>query len=733
MGRAAVAAGLVAAVGLAFALRALGAGDLVAGDAVVLPIGDAYYHARRALYTAQHWPAVLLFDPLVSFPDGSWIPWPPLHTWLVATLARAAGGDAAAVERVALWLPPALGALAALPVFAAARRLAGAGAGLGAAFLFAALPAQIQYSDAGNVDHHCTIALLGAAWLACALAAAGASPRPPQTAAAAKTSGLPQIGVTLARTGLLLTWPGSLAYVAVADGAQLAVLALAGRAGALAAHAAGLAASAAAVALAVPRLGPPVGGAWSAIALSWLHVAALAALAGAALGCAAWERARPGAAPRVRAARGALAALAAGAALLALPGIREAVGAALGFVGKAEPWAALNAEQLPLFRPGTAGGWLAPLAHYGGFAYAIPLLPLAALARARDAQVRASALVLAGWTAGFGALALAQLRYGNDFAAPFAVATAVGVREAWRALAGRRGGAAGRAALAVLVALLAAPLAAQALGRALARPPLGAGDPRLATPSGTLHRFAELVRAATPETPGFDDPGQRPGYGILAPPNLGHVLHWVARRATASDNFGPYAGSRHFQEARAFSWLESEAEAAALAGRLEARYVVTAEFGAMPPRSLAARLHHGDGRAAGDLPRWERFRLVTEGPAGGQPLAALVGAPAPAGAIPYKLYEVVPGAVLEAAAPPGTPVDARITLETPIGRRFPYRAVAPAGDDGVARLRVPYPSEGDAPVRALGPWRVHVGDVVYEVAVPEAAVREGTSVAVEGG
>lgn len=721
-------------------MRALAGQEAFSGPHVVLPIGDAYYHARLALYTAQHWPSVLRFDPLLSFPDGSWVPWPPLHTWLVGGLARLGGGDAAAVERVALWLPPALGAATVLPVFAAATRLGSGATGLAAAVLFAVLPAQIQYSQAGNIDHHCTVALLGAVWLAAALAAARhEAPRGDLGArgAAPEASGwLAQIGVTLARTGVLLTWPGSLAYVAVADGTQLAVLTLLGRRSALAAHALGLAASAAVAALAVPRLGPPVGGPWSAIALSWLHVAVLAALAAGAAACAGAERAWPATGAGPRAARGAVIALVLLAAALLVPGPRDALLSALVFVGQSEPWAALNAEQLPLVRPRVAGGWLAPITHYGGFAYAIPLLPLAALARARDPRRRGPALVLAGWTAGFGALAVFQIRYGNEFAAPAAVGIAVGVGMAWRRLASHRGTGPtlARVALAAGVALAALPLVANPLAqlRWLASAPPNEGDPRLATPTGTLHRFAESVRATTPETAGFENPAERPAYGILAPPNVGHLLHWVARRATASDNFGPYAGSRHFHDARAFSWLESEDDAVALAERLHTPYVMTAEFGTVPPRSLAHRLHREDGRTTANGVRWEHFRLVTEGPAGGAPLALLVGAPAPPGAIPYKLFEIVPGAVIEATAPPGTLVEARLTIETPTGRRFLYRAVAAADAAGIARLRVPYATDGDGPTRARGLWRIQIGDAVVELSVPDAAVRSGSILRVEG-
>jgi dolichyl-diphosphooligosaccharide--protein glycosyltransferase len=731
MRRLATPAGLVAAAALAFGVRALGFRAVFVGDAVVFPIGDAYYHLRRALWIAEHWPALLRFDPLVAYPDGSWIPWPPLYDLAIAGLARALDGPAA-VEAVAAWLPPLLGALTVLPVFAAAALLGGRGVGLGAALLFALLPPSVQYSDVGNADHHCLVSFLGALWLWGALAAVSTlGGRAAQSAGAALCA--------TARTALLLTWQGGLLYVAVADGAQIAVLGLAGRRGALAGHAAGLALAALAIAAALPALGPPVGGAWSAIALSKLHVAALAALAVLAALAAAWEGLRPARGPAPRAARLAVLALAAtGAALLLLPGLRGAAREALVFVGKGEPWAELNAEQLPLLRPASPGGWLLPLAHYGGFALAIPLVPLFGWLAAREPGRREAGRLFAAWSAAFGALAVLQLRYGNDFAPAAAVGFAGLVDALRRRLAVPLGAtrarlAAGSAALVAALPLAIAPAARALALAAIGADPIAAGaDPSLATPAGSLYRFAQAVRAATPETAGFDDPELRPAYAILASPNLGHVLHYVARRATPADNFGPYAGSRHFHAARNFFFLASESEAVALARRLGARYAITMEYGRVPRGSVTQRLHRQDGLARPRRPRWERFRLVTEGPAGGTPLASLFGVASPPGAVPYKLFEIVEGAQLEVTAPPGTAVEASVAIATPLGRRFEYRAEAQAGADGVARLRLPYATETSAPARPIGPWQVRAGHARFEVPVSERAVREGAVVAVPG-
>jgi asparagine N-glycosylation enzyme membrane subunit Stt3 len=435
----------------------------------------------------------------------------------------------------------------------------------------------------------------------------------------------------------------------------------------------------------------------------------------------------------VRVARVAAVAIAAGVALLALPGLLDTLREGAGFVGKEDPWAARNSEQQPLFSLARRDGALQPLWYFGGFAYAIPLLPLALWARARRARERDAVLVLALWTAAVGALAVLQIRYGSDYSPVGGVGFAVALDEL-----GRRVGGGRRAALAVGGAALlgAGPLVAQHLAQAnAARVALAApappGDPLLATPTGTLYRFAEEIRRTTPETGGYDDPAVRPSYAILCPANVGHLLHYVAHRATPSDNFGPYSGSRHFRAAQRFFEIRREERAVEVADALGAPYVLTVEFGPAGYQGLTQRLHREDGVEREDVPHWERFRLVTEGPRGGRPLAEIYGGQGLPGVSPYKLFERVAGAVLEIHAAPGAAVEAVATVRTPIGRqfRFPIHRVAPA--DGVVRLRVPYATDGAAPTGAIGPWRVSTGASRREVAVSEAAVREGLAIPVD--
>jgi hypothetical protein len=155
--------------------------------------------------------------------------------------------------------------------------------------------------------------------------------------------------------------------------------------------------------------------------------------------------------------------------------------------------------------------------------------------------------------------------------------------------------------------------------------------------------------------------------------------------------------------------------------------VLTSFASARRGASFLHRLHRG---ALGKGERSEQLRLVLEGPPG----AALLGdlRRPPPGMPAYQLYEVVPGAVLEVAAPPGAAVRAEAWIHTTLGRRFPYRADARAGGDGVARLRVAYADRSAASTRAEAPYRVRIGSVEHRVSVSDADVRSGAVLDVPG-
>jgi hypothetical protein len=372
-----------------------------------------------------------------------------------------------------------------------------------------------------------------------------------------------------------------------------------------------------------------------------------------------------------------------------------------------------------------------PTRSYGWFAYAIPLAMAVAWLRVRRRSGREAAACFAAWTLALGALAVREVRFGPDFAPTASVAFALTLAEAQRPLSRRLpGGARSAAALALLAGAAALWPAAAVYQPQLARSLSARRSDASSTPRTSTNAFAALldfggrVRSATPETSGYLDAGAAPEYGILVEPTLGHALRWASRRAVPADNFGPYLDAARFALVNRFFATRSAEEAVEIAARLRTRYVVTGVHAALRrhPESIERRLHADDGSARGRAAHLGRFRLVAEGPPGGRPFFP-VGAPH--SAPPYKLFEVVEGAVLEIPAAPDALVRAELPLETPIGRRFLYRATARADRDGLARLRVPYATEPQGPTRATGRWRVRIGGAETQLDVAERDVIEG--------
>jgi asparagine N-glycosylation enzyme membrane subunit Stt3 len=715
---------------VALATRALGWETVFPGDGtVVFALGDAYYHARRALFSFEHFPKVLLHDAYLNHPQGAFVPWPPLYDLALGGIARLVGSSQSRFEHVAAWAPVALGALTLWPVYRGGRRMGGRSTGLGAAALFALLPATIVYSNVGNADHHAAQALIGATLLCLCLGLVSPAP--------ADVERLPRrfAALALARAALLLTWPGSILYLALSEGCLLLAGVLGARRDLLGGEALSALGTALLVLPVVLISGGPVGGPFSAIELSRLHVVLLAAVAIVAAGVRWIEGRAPSRSALVRLVRAAALGIPALLLLLAGTGAIHELGLGYAYVAKSDAYEGRNLEQYPLFSFASGFSSALALQTLGFFAFLVPLAPIAVLLHAREPARRASSLVLAAFAAAFGGLALLQVRFANDYAPAGSIAFALMLGSAARPLV-RRGRPRAAAALAIgLATALLAPVleihlrAAPASLRAL-RADAERSDRALQSYQGSMVRFAERVRAATPETAGFDDPDMAPAYGILAYPGIGHVLHYVAHRATPADNFGPYIGPDNYGAVGSFFGMRDEAAAIAEAERLKTPYVVTTEYGGPVSWTLVNRLHNGDGSALAGEPAYGRFRLVTEGPAGGLTIGEQFGRGVRSDGVPYKLFQIVPGAELEAHAAPGTPVSAEVLVRTPTPRVFTWRTSAVAGADGVARLRVPYATQTSVPTRPVQPYRVTVGDVAHAVTVPEEAVTTGATVQV---
>jgi len=99
-----------------------------------------------------------------------------------------------------------------------------------------------------------------------------------------------------------------------------------------------------------------------------------------------------------------------------------------------------------------------------------------------------------------------------------------------------------------------------------------------------------------------------------------------------------------------------------------------------------------------------------------------------------KVFEHVPGATITGTASPGTDVVISVPISTGRGRSFVYQKSTAAGSDGQFSLVVPYSTEGpeswstNFDVGPVGPYTLRVGNVQYEVRVPEGAVIAGSSI-----
>ena len=724
--------GLFGIFAIALLARSLGFDHVFQDDGtVVFTASDAFYHVRRILFGIENFPLTLQFDPCLNWPDGSAIPHPPLYDQAAAGLARLWAPVPATT--VLAWLPAFLGALAVFPVYALGRSLHGAGLGLAASLLYATLPIAVQYASVGNPDHHAATALAGAClvWLYAAFL---------DPACRGGRLWAVALGLAIARLALLGSWHGSALYLAPGEAALVIYCVAANRRDLFLAQATSALLTLALVAPWVFVSLTPKAGTWSATELSALHLLGLLAVAVLCLVGLGLSRWLPRRTTGMRLLHIGATALGLGLLALAFPGIRDGLEPGLAFVSKRDAWGNHVMEQLPLFFLHGEWSGRGGEIRMGYFAYLLPLVPLAFAGLARDPARSAVGIFLFAWSLFFVGLTLYQLRFANDVAPVACAGFALLLLQLaqWLARHTPLGPQAARACVIALGFFLAwpgidlslRPYAATGLDYlAGQRPP---GDRALMTLAGTQVRFAQQVRAATPAGPGCgpgDEASQRPSYGILAHPSLGHVLHQVAGKATPADPFGPYIGDANYRSVVAFFQAESEAQAVATARALQSPFVATAADVGGPgdERSIRYRLQEEDGSATPESPHLEHFRLVTEGPRGGVPLSAVFDDEAWS-EIPYKLFEIVPGAIIRIPASPGERVEATLGVATQAGRRLIFRARAEAGPDGFAQLRVPYASgaRGEISTSPAYQWESTAGRGWAKV--PEVAVREGLAV-----
>lgn len=721
---------------LALVVRAAPWREVFAADDVI-PIGsDVYYHLRRIAVAVFRAPEFLDFDSYLHFPECAQPIWPPLFDRAVAAVLAplVPGGidsGLAPLERLAMWVPPVLGAATVVIVFAVARRHFGFRTGLLAGGVLSVLSGHFWYSQVGFLDHHVAVALLATSLLGCAMqmvASLDAGRRPASWIWALAVGGF--------GAGALLLWPGSLLHVGLVHLALLAEMLHrpAPRARALASRLCGgyavalLAIAPSGLSTEWAQWGP-----YSPVVISrfqpWLFAVAVLVSGSCAL---VWRSSGSGDAPGRRLAVFVAACIVGSAiSVLALPGLGEGALDAWRWLAKDEAFQSRVVESMPIFIDAGRFTAVIALVRLSGFVFPLPIAAGWLWILHRNGRSRGPVALLLVFTVGLLGVTLLQKRFFNSASVGLAVVMALTAQALWQRARTRSA----RIALATGLALLLAPTFEPYRGplwnewRALRGEKIQVGG--AFSLSLAQREMAVWLRDRTPRTSGWLGGEGKPEYGVLAPWPLGHVIQHVGRRPTIVDNFGDDLGGDGF----AFAEQTFRAPASQGVEALDARgirYVIAQRSGGFlsapaPSGSLLRTLYHRDGsggaEAAGHAisPAAARFRLAFES-------KGLRPADPEAEAV-YKVFEVVPGAVIRGRAAPGSVVALRLGVFTNRGRKVFYRTRAVADVTGEFRVRVPYATGSEAPSLRTAPlYRLSCRDEVRGVAVAEQDVAEGRAV-----
>jgi dolichyl-diphosphooligosaccharide--protein glycosyltransferase len=123
----------------------------------ILSGNDPYYHKRVVDYVQDNHNH-LIFDPLLSYPDGSYNPRPPLFDWSIAIIGLLlsplfGGNTSVSTWQVMEFSPAFWGALTAIPAFFIGKEMFNKKVGIICAFLLATMPSHVERSPLGFSDH----------------------------------------------------------------------------------------------------------------------------------------------------------------------------------------------------------------------------------------------------------------------------------------------------------------------------------------------------------------------------------------------------------------------------------------------------------------------------------------------------------------------------------------------------------------------------------------------------
>jgi asparagine N-glycosylation enzyme membrane subunit Stt3 len=688
---------------------------------------DSYEHLRRVDLGVHTFPRVPAFDSYAAYPVGLGQIWSPLFDYLLSAVCVVLGGSKATIETVCFFANPFYTALTVVIIFFLARRaFSSDAAGLAAAFVLSLNPPHISISLPMNLGHHVFEAI--AILLLFGLPVLEKEER-------LRWTGM--LGASFLLVLAIFMWRGSTIYWGIVFLTVLVRCAASGNRKLALDYSAAFAAAALMIALYC------VVDPWRSAAgfrfgiISWFHVLMLG-LASGALASYAVIRGK-------KMFLSVLTGVAAAALLaLAIPAVRHflsEIATGITFLrGGGDAWLDANSEMKGTF---SFFSFLYSASFLTAAWFAIPLAAILAFLDWRKDRKNIFALTLALWSPVmlFGLV----LRYSFIAGTFSALAAGYLFSLAWK----RWGKVPQRTLLtAGLIGLVFLPSLPHYESTLTSRLPdhMQYG---LYGPSGVL----EWIRNNTPRTSYYYSADRRPEYGILESWDLGAQIYYGAQRPAVATAFGWEAHG--FYEWAGFMATGDQDAALTILQKNNVRYVLTNAFsgvrsmytaavqgeerGALPAGTVGAwgpgtgmyeRLmyHDGSGHALADsfVPALGNYRLLFE--------TAYRETTAARGTVNYyKVFEVVPGAIITGKAKPFSIVLLRLPLATSANREFLFQDAAAAGQDGRYRFRVPYATtkqlQGATLVRDN--YQVYgAGIPNRKVSITEQDVREGRTISV---
>ena len=154
--------GLILAFLIAFAIRMMPYDNVFIDGIVAFHGMDPYFYMRHVMHTVTHFPEVLAYDSYFSYPTGGGAA-KPLYPILISMTSLIIGLGSPSthmVEVVGAIFPALLGALTIIPIYLIAKEIADWRVGLCGAFMLAINPQHIGRTQLGFTDTDAIIVLL---------------------------------------------------------------------------------------------------------------------------------------------------------------------------------------------------------------------------------------------------------------------------------------------------------------------------------------------------------------------------------------------------------------------------------------------------------------------------------------------------------------------------------------------------------------------------------------------